>query len=611
MEDAVNLMVVDFETYYDPEFSLSKIPTDEYVLSPLYETMGVSVKNGYEDIKWFSGTEQETADWLAQFPWATSAVVCHNVLFDAFILAQRFGIKPKLWMCTKGMATALYPYLKSFSLAALCKHFGLPDKGTEVKNMLGRRRATLSPGELQAYGEYCKLDVELTYQLANLFTPRLPAMELRLIDLTARMFVEPRFIGDQVMLRELYERELARKVAIVALASTDRAVLQSNDKFAAKLTELGVSAPTKRSLKTGKVTWAFAKTDAEFTALLSHENPDVQALVSARLGIKSTIAETRALNMLKAAQRGPLPVYLNYWGAKVTGRYSGGNGNNYQNLPARGPSAGIRYAVGAPEGHSVVVCDSSNIELRVAMVIARQMDVVQKIRDKVDLYCDFAGKMFGRTITKADKRERTLGKLACLSLQYGAGWRKFKEMVRIQADITLTDGEAESIVQLYRRTHYKVVDMWERMQEVVLPEIASGNHNLLPVDDLAWCMCTGEGFGLAGYPGVVYHDLHMEDGEWMYTMADKPVKIYAGKCFENLCQHVARQIVMWQTVCIADKYPVSLTVHDEAVCVVPDDQAEACKAYMEQCMATAPAWCKNDIPLACEAGIGKTYGDAK
>ena len=187
---------------------------------------------------------------------------------------------------------------------------------------------------------------------------------------------------------------------------------------------------TKISPRTGKETFAFAKTDKEFTSMQDHHNPEVAALVQARLGAKTTIAETRALRFLEMANRGPLPVYLNFWGAKTTGRYSGGNKVNWQNLPARGVSAGLRLALKAPTGHKVLVGDSSNIELRTVMALAGQEDALIKIRNGVDMYCDFASKLFNREITKADYAERFLGKTAMLGLQYGAGAERFQEMVR-------------------------------------------------------------------------------------------------------------------------------------------------------------------------------------
>lgn len=621
----MKIITIDFETYYDKDYSLSRIQTDAYVKDARYQTMGVSVKVDDGPVLWFSGDEADTKAWLHQFDWENSAALCHHTLFDGFIMAQRFGIKPKLWMDTKSMATLLYPYLFSYSLANLAKHFELQDKGTTVHNMLGRRRESLSAQELAEYGEYCKLDVHLTKQLGDMFLPFVPPIELKLIDMTVRMFTEPKLEGNVQLLESLYDDELIRKQSVMDIANTDKETLMSNDKFAEALRARGVEPPTKVSPKTGKTAWAFAKTDAEFTELQEHDDPVVQALVAARLGVKTTIAETRALRMLETAKRGPLPVYLNYWGAKTTGRYSGGNQINWQNLPARGPSAGIRRAIQAPDGHMLVVGDSSNIELRVAMAAAGQQDVVDKIAAGEDLYCDFASKMFGRTITKADKKERMLGKIAMLSLQYGAGWAKFKEMVRIEttkvgATTIISDDEAQNIVNLYRRVHWAVVDMWNHMESVILPQIAAGNPDLVAVDKHAWVIASGLGFGVAAGPGVQYLNLRQEQGkdkfdrpsmQWVYDMGKATVKLYGGKAFENYCQHVARQIVMWQTARIDTKYPVALSVHDEAVCVVPEDSVTKAVKYMEECLSMAPPWCAGSIPLACEVHSGKTYEDAK
>jgi DNA polymerase len=347
---------------------------------------------------------------------------------------------------------------------------------------------------------------------------------------------------------------------------------------------------------------------------LESDDADVQALVAARLGVKTTIAETRALKFLETAQRGPLPVYLNFWGAKTTGRYSGGNSINWQNIPARGPSAGLRDALLAPVGHTVLVGDSSNIELRTVMALAGQDDVTEKLKNGVDLYCDFASKLFGREITKKDKAERFLGKTAMLGLQYGAGAARFQEMVRLakrtDPGVELIDlDRAYAIVDLYRSVHYKVVELWKRCDKVILPDIANG-CSMLNVDVNGWFVTQWDGFGRPGEPGVMYNELEHDGKNWTYTMGKMRVNLHGAKVVENLSQHAAMQIVMWQTARINQRYPVKLSVHDEAVCVVPDDELVEARAYMEECLAMTPKWCRS-IPVACETGIGGSYGDAK
>lgn len=622
----MKILTFDCETTYDNDYSLAKMPTDEYVLDPRFQLLGFSMKLDDGPCVWFANSEDDSVAKAVlssgEVPWGDLAVVCHNALFDGFVLTQRYGVRPKLWMDTLSMSRMLWPWKKSHGLAAMSKELGLPDKQVGVLAAAkGKRLADFNSMELSGLGEYCRLDAENTYALAVQCLHRVPEVELRLIDMTVRMFTEPQLVGDVPMMESLLKEEVRRKQDLLAKIAVDSSVLMSNLKLAAELKRLGADPPTKISPRTRKATWAFAKTDKAFQDLLSHDDPEVQALVAARLGVKSTIAETRCVRMLKTAERGLLPVYLNYWGAKTTGRYSGGNQINWQNIPVRGPSAGLRNAIKAPKGCKVLAVDSSNIELRVAMAGAGQTDVLDKIRNGDDLYCDFASKIFGRSITKADDRERRIGKIGMLSLQYGAGFLKYKEMVRIETGEVLLDDAARTVVDLYRSLMGKVVQWWGYCENAVLAEIFNnGGSNFLPVDANAWCITGHNGFGVLGAPGVVYKNLARSttgrnqsgstmSGGWVYTMADEVVSLYGGKVVENFCQHVARQIVMWQTVRLHKRYPVALSVHDEAVIVVPDEAVADATAYATECFTTAPPWCAGQIPLACEVGVGQAYGE--
>lgn len=617
----MDILTVDTETFYSDDYSLSKMQTDAYILDPRYETILVSVMRNLGRPMWFSGTHEDTLDWLwGNFNWHECAVRAHHTHFDGFILSQKFGIRPKRWMCTLSQARMVEPHLPSHSLAALAKRHGYPDKGHAVVTAKGKRRADFNPTELAEYADYCMHDTRLCAALGTKnYDPRTPELHAHLIDMTIRMFTEPALTGNAPLMDKLYRDEIARKAVLMQRIGGDRSLVMSGEKLATALRAHGVTPPMKISPATKNYTYAFAKTDKGFTDLLEHPDPDVQVLVAARLGVKSTIAETRAKRFHETALRGALPVYLNFWGAKTTGRYSGGNMINWQNIPARGPSAGLREAICVPEGYDLVVGDSSNIELRMVMALAGQDDVLDKLRKGVDLYCDFAGRLFHRVITKADKAERQLGKVAMLSLQYGAGPDRFMEMVRQEVFKDPTSGlqpvdidRAKEIVYLYRQLHDKVVALWKRCQDVVLPNIAAGG-DMLHVDVHGWFITLGNGFCRPGEPGVVYNDLKYDPvaREWTYQMGRARVRIFGPKVVENLCQHAAMLVVMWQTARINTRVPVKLSVHDEAVCVSPKAQTPAVKAWMEECLSLAPAWCRNELPVACEVGVGPTYSSAK
>ena len=614
---------IDFETYYDGDFSLSKLQTDAYILDPRFEIIGVSAKAGrYSEPEWYSGTEQHVKEFLRDtIDWATTPVCAHHTHFDGFIATQRLGLKPLMWMDTLSMVRMLYPWWKRFGLAYVAEEFGVGQKGYQVVQYKGFHRADFTKAQLADYGGYCDNDVALTHMMAELMLERTPLLELVLIDMTVRMFTEPQLYGDTERLIKYHQSELDRKKKLLDDAGVDKKVLMSNNKLAQLLLEHSVEPPTKISPTTGKVTYAFAKTDKNFLELLGHPNEDVQVIVAARMGVKSTIAETRALRFVEASRRGALPVFLSHWGAKTTGRLSGGNKMNWQNLPARGDAKELRSCIVAPDGYKVVVGDSSNIELRLAMVMAGQTDAVEKIRyydalgDEAtsDLYCDFSTMLHGRVVTKAeeDKLERLLGKIAMLSLQYSSAYLTFMQMVRVMAGITLTEKESKRIVAMYRRTFDKLPDLWHYCGKRVLSSIHN-HEKLVSVDVNGWFLTTEDGFAAPGHIGVVYKNLRKNrEGDWVYDMTGKEVKIYGGKVVENLCQHAARHVVMWQTALVHRKYPVALSVHDEMACVVPEDKAEECKVFMEAALALAPKWCRDDLPLAGEVAIGDSYGEAK
>lgn len=605
---------IDFETFYDPanDYSLSKMQTDEYIFDSRFEIIGVSAKAGNgQPTNWFSGTHAETREFLLDsFDWETTPVCCQNTNFDGFIATQVLGIKPYLWMDTLGMGRMLYPWWKRHGLAAMAKAMAKGEKGHAVQNFAGYTRADFSPAELAAYGVYCINDSELTHDLSQEFLKRVPPQEILMIDMQVRMFTEPQFEGDIDRLLVYHQSEVERKQALVDSCVAEKKTLMSNPQFADMLRALGVTPPTKISKTTGKRTEAFAKTDKDFTALLEHPDEDVQALVAARMGVKSTIAETRALRFVQTSVRSKLPVFVNHWGAKKTGRLSGGNKMNFLNIPARGAANELRYCMKAPDGYSVVVGDSTGIELRLAMVMAGQTDAVARIRAGEDEYCNFATKLYGRIITPDDGDERDLGKVSMLSLQYQTGVHTFRNMARLRG-IDLSEIEAQKIVDLYRRTYNKVKMMWNYCGRDVLNFIHNKNY-LQSVDVEGWFKTNTEGFSLPSHPGVCYHNLHQsKELDWLYNDGKGEVKIYGGKVFENLCQHAARQVVMWQTVMVHRKYPVALSVYDEIVCVVPNSEVAACVAYMEYALSQSPVWCQNKVPLEGKVNYGATYADAK
>jgi DNA polymerase len=416
--------------------------------------------------------------------------------------------------------------------------------------------------------------------------------------------------------------------------------LRSNIKFAALIRELGLEPPLKISVTTGKQTYAFAKGDVGYQQFVN-DNPEYNHIWEARASEKSTIDRTRAQRFLDAADPDTrkMSIPLNYYGAH-TGRASGGDKLNFQNLK-RGST--LRKALVAPEGHQVVVADSSNIEARVLAWLAKQHDIIEQYEDGKDVYCSFADKIFPElapTNKKDHPFERFLGKVCILGLGYGMGWRKFQATLKAGAlgndPIDLTDQKAQDIVTMYRESNMKIAALWKTL-DLHLYKMRSCK----PDKKFSWEVCD-IGYQYIGlpngmrltYPGLrkiasaeawrtrdgsadeyaVYGDqelvsnnvVHPDTPDREFALHKQTRKTYGAKVVENLVQALARIIVMDQMLDIDEKYPVVLTVHDEVICVVPDDQAQTALDFMITTMSTAPKWAEG-LPLAAEGGFDTCY----
>lgn len=611
----MDIVTLDFETYYDKDFSLSKITTEEYIRDPRFQIIGVGVKVNDGKTEWFSGTHGAIKAFLARFDWANSAVLAHNMMFDGAILSWRLGIRPKVLFDTLCMARAIHGVEKSASLKALAEAYDVGVKGTEVLDAKGKRRADFSEEELHAYGRYCVNDVDLTYDIFNIMMSRgFPKSELRLIDLTLRMFTEPTLELDKNrLISHLIKTQTMKEDLLTAAGVEDKADLMSNPKFAAMLGTFGVACPMKISPTTGKLTYALSKSDQGLKDLLEHDDDRVQALVSARLGVKSTLEETRTQRFIDIAGRGNLPVPVRYYAAH-TGRWGGDDKINLQNLPSRGPNAkSLKKCIIAPEGHSIVESDSSQIEARMLAWLAGQDDIVQAFRDKKDVYKKMAAAIYGVAESDVTKDQRFVGKTTVLGAGYGMGGEKFQLALK-NSGVEITKEEATKIIGIYRETNDAISGLWRSagimLRYMVRGDVMEfGRDGVLGVDTEAPGVILPNGL-LIRYDDLQEHENEKGGIEYSYKTRIGRTRIYGGKVVENVTQALARLIIGEQMLRISKKYRVVLTVHDSIVCCVPDNEAEACKAYVEECMRWVPAWAEG-LPVDCEAGIGKNYGETE
>ena len=647
------ILTIDMETRWSSkDYTLSKMTTEEYIRDNKFVAFGACTHEfgSDEPIEWVRGSD--LSEYFSGIDWGRTAVLAHNAQFDISILEWRYNYHPVFIFDTLSMARALRGVEVGNSLAKLALDFGLPAKGTAVHSTDGIHE--LEPNLERELAEYCKHDVFLCEEIFKRLAVSYPPKELKLIDMTLKMYTRPVLQLDQKMLIQALTEEGNIREALLQRLNIDESELASNPKFAQILTNLGVTPPTKISKTTGKQTLALAKNDALFQALLNGSNEDVALLCEARLKVKSTTERTRAQRFLDISQRGPLPVPLSYYGAQ-TGRWTAAKGSaiNMQNLKRK---SFLRKAIMAPEGYQLVVGDLSQIEPRVLAWLSDYTDMLDIFRAGGDPYAAFGAQMFNIPgLTKESHPDlRQSAKSALLGCGYGLGWAAFASQlltgflgappVRYSKEFAKAlgvDGEyaqrfldwdenvtkleeiprictskellvhclaAKKIIDIYRATAAPVVEMWDLFGQLIERSLYNGKEYTHK------CLTFKKGeIILPSGMSLLYPDLKPlkdDKGRVQWVYGPDQTKLYAGKITNNVTQGVARCVMTDGMLRVAKQYPVKGTVHDELIAVVPDEEVATAKTWVLAQMTMEPKYLPG-IPLAADGGAHRRYGLAK
>jgi DNA polymerase len=568
-------------------------------------------------------------------------------------MAWRYGAEPCFIFDTLSMARATRGVEVGNSLARLAADFGLPEKGKAVHSTDGL--AELDADLELELAEYCKHDVYLCEQIFERLSRGYPKKELRLIDMTLKMYTNPVLRRDRSMLINAIAAEKEKREELLQRLGVDEAVLASNPQFAKTLEALGIPAPRKISKTTGKSTLALAKNDAMFQALLNGDNEDVAHLCEARLAVKSTTERTRAQRFLDISKRGTLPVPLSYYGA-LSGRWTASKGSaiNMQNLK-RGSF--LRKAIMAPEGYQLVVGDLSQIEPRVLAWLADYEDLLNIFRSGQDAYAQFGAQMFNiPNLTKETHPNlRQSAKSALLGCGYGLGWASFAAQLLVgflgappvrydkafakqlgvtseyvekflewdenvqkmldiphictQTELLIHCVAAKKIIDIYRATAYPVVGFWNMCSSLMVSALVEGNefvYKCLTFRKEEIVLPNGMSLKYPNLRQVT--DKETKQKNWVYGKDE--TKLYAGKITNNVTQAVARIVMTDGMLRTTKKYFVAGTVHDEQIVVVPDAEVEFAKTWVLAQMTMEPSYLPG-IPLAADGGANQRYGLAK
>lgn len=610
----MRLVVLDYETEFGDDYTLKKMSTEAYIRDPRFRAHGASIKwSANHAATWYD--EKELRHVLADEDWSDVFLVCHHAHFDGLILSHHYGVKPAMWGCTLSMARQLLGNHVSASLDSVRAHFGIPAKRTPYERFKNKTWEQLDHATRVTLAEGCNDEAESIWKIFHWFAQEFPAEEYEVVDSTIRWFTEPCLKADTAILGRVWQAEVERKRNLLARLGVQETELASADRFADLLRARGVEPQMKLGKEaedgTPRYVYAFAKTDAFMEELLLDEDEEVQALAEARLGIKSTLLQSRAETLGWMASRGAMCVYLSYCAAH-TSRWGGGDKSNWQNFPR---SSDINNAIIAPDGFLLAAPDASQIECRLLNMLAGQHDKIDEFRENRDPYVAVASAFYGYEVNKKDHPEqRQVGKVLELQCGFGSGGPKIQHTLRTQAKINLDADEGMRARDAYRNTHPAVVQLWKdaelnikRMSNWlsfdwgplrVQCDVDRGRRRIVLPNGVQIIYDTLEWFV----------DEERQDAYWRLKTRKGWVKLYGAKLVENVIQALARVVVSQAMIRLKRLgYRTVSMKHDELWVLVPRDGREKeHEQILIAEMSREPVWFPG-IPLAAESKMGERY----
>lgn len=653
------ILIIDFETFFSVDYCMGKskkaISTVEYVTDPRFEFTGV----GFEILNHPKASGPQFVPG-PQVGWAIGrlqklfgkhlhncTLVAKNCKFDMLILAEKFGIHPAFPLDIEDLSRT-YDSRMSQKLKDLAIYFKLPKPKGDTKQFKGLHYGEMSEEIRANLAEYGRTDIELETALLKILLPCVsdPKFELALARHTLNMYLHPMFELDYVLAESLIKSmgdqldvdlrrvshtkdEISGTLSFTEILSNHLLQLLEPEKLPTKPGKPGKNMVRLLGVP-GRIP-ALAKTDEGFKQLLNHKDENIRNLMKAKVAIKSWPNWIKRVNSMVAQCRASgdkLRVPLKYYGGH-TGRWSGTEKINVQNLGGRGRGAAISPLIGqvrnlliAPDGHKLVIADSRQIEARLLAWLAGQDDLLQDFREGKSPYCSLATELFGEEVWKpSDEEKKTpegkmlavrygFGKDGILGCGYGMGTLKFFTNCRGDDNLRplFDSGEydwdfVDGLIKTYRRKYAKIPALWTSIEKAFRFVCKYPGHTVQQPLTM-WKTGTTVNIQLPSGRVLYYHHAKVNSrGDISYDHG----KLWGGTLVENVIQAIARDLLgYWVLECEAWGSPVILTCHDEIVSYNLNDDAEDILQGMINIMSRGPAWAEG-IPLDAEGQVSKCY----
>lgn len=647
-------IAIDFETFWKKGakgYSVRTMHPEEYCNDERFDAYMISVCDG-------------TTAWAGHpkdFTWSAldgKELVSHNSAFDRTVYNRlvQLGKAPKLsipkWHCSANMTAYL---CNRRALDAAIQHLYKIRLEKQVRADSSNKHwpQDFSEAERTAMLEYAKKDAVWCHRLWADHSPRWPAMERQLSDLTIRQSMRGVQIDvpllDQYLIQSHEARTAVERIIPWIKDSDDESWDDFNTKptstkcIAEQCRRVGIPcAPIKKDDEEAYDAWVTEHGKA---------HPWIQALEAWRSINKLYQTFVRMKNRIRPD--GTMPIGLLYFGAH-TGRWSGTAQINFQNMrkypvfirqdsmvelddrmvfaavkmkDAEGKyPAWVKYAIDfraliCPRpGKKMILSDLSQIEPRVLAHICGNTKLLDKVREGMSIYEAFNRENMGYTGPKMDKAspEYKLVKIQVLQLGYGCGYEKFITTALKEYDTDLTENDpewidevdpfteevtrvpgygafAKKVVREFREKNKKITDLWQRLDEKFKSSIGSDFVMNLPSGRrMVYEHVRGENRIVKGKDGKP-----ARKSEFTAGTGDRRRAFYGGKLTENVVQAIARDVFATHlcTLDVTSGVDVLFTSHDEAINEVDQDVSTR---DIEEIMGVTPEWLAG-CPIAAEA----------
>lgn len=644
-------LFIDVETYSSVDIKESG--AYKYIESPDFEILiiGYALDDGPVKIVDLAQGEEMPEEFEEALLDPDCVKVAHNAVFERLSFKRiGYNVPAEQWYCTSvkaaycGLPLSLDGVSKALNLTdkkldtgkALIKYFSCPCKATRVNGMRTRNYPEHAPEKWEMYKEYNNYDVLAEREIFK----RLEAYIIPNIE--RKMYVLDQNINDRGILVDM---ELAESA--IAVDNTYTSILTQHAQQLTGLENPNSPVQIRQWIEkaTGCVVMSLSKETMPDLMKEFADYPDVIELLNIRKKLSKTSIKKYYAMLNCAMKDHRVRGTFQFYGANRTGRWAGRllqlqnlskNHISHIEVPREMIRARdwesvemmyddvadilsqlVRTALIASPGKVFSVADFSAIEARVISWLANEKWRMDVFRGDGKIYEATGAKMFNVPISAITKGSvlRDKSKISELALGYEGSLGALKQMGGER--MGLSDTEMMSLVRKWRSANPAIVDMWKEIDEASKEAVryqrpvsctcrniifdCNGEFMTIQLPSGRKLFYYGPKFkdkkiGRSTMPTSVlcYQGVVQETKQW------GEIDTYGGKLTENIVQAISRDLLGNSMLNLeANDYHPVCHIHDEVLCEVPEENAQAYYEEMASIMGTPPEWA-SDLPLRAD-----------